>query len=313
MAYQKNEEDENRLIRLHPSTGGKLVDLTQLGIPDHLGKQKFKGVSPDVFIYLDRGNYVPYIITRKLNITIQIDPNGWPVEEFLKYLTEGRLVRTDKCMYHGDEDTGVTAHKNLEQLLKPKGLNVRVKESRWGFIIPAAQALYAFYSVGIAANSKYGAVSTRQGNDSENSSSHFEIKFKRDGSKPGDMPQHEYLCLNIHLLASPRNSFGREEVLNRLDAAIRLFYHELQLLQFPNLKKFTTVLRHTFSVTLDHHEDAAKGYKFSCKHPKSIDNMEKYKQARPYISIGKSAPAPLALVRKPPSEFKQNPDDFPAL
>jgi hypothetical protein len=186
-----DEENKNRMIRL--SHRGKEIDF---------GGQHFKGVSPDVYIYLDRGNFTPYTLTTKLNLTIQINPHCFPLEDFLHCFTNQVTEKTKKCAFHGDENTGLNLSPLLEKLLQPEGFPLKKNQAQncWGF--SWCNRAYKYLSIGLAANPKYGPVSTRQGNDFEGKASHFEIKFKRDGSKPGDMPQHEYLCLNIHLLAS---------------------------------------------------------------------------------------------------------------
>ena len=76
----------------------------------------FQGISPDIFIGLDR--YDPssaYQITRKFNISLQINPALWSGDDFFKYFTQGKedgsdpfesnaLESTKKCDIHEDDD-----------------------------------------------------------------------------------------------------------------------------------------------------------------------------------------------------------------
>ena len=263
-------------------------------------------MNPDVYIYLDRGNFVPYIITIKLNVTIQVNPFHYTVESFLAELTNNILHPTNKCKYHGDEDTGLKSSTELEKLLKPAGFPLqKYVGNEWGFTMYGRT--YKYFSIGVAANPKYAAVSTRQGNDCENKSSHFEIKFKRV-IPSGEFPAEEYLCLNIHLLGTPGTTFGKPEVINRLDKAIRFFYHELGLLRFETLS-FHTNFRGMFEVTLNNH----KSFNIDVKHPLSVKNLAEYKSVSPYLSFKWNR-----AITKPPAPkvvptFVLLKDDFPSL
>lgn len=259
------------LIRIHPKDGG-----TKIVFNKHL----FLGVSPDIFLTIDRAdNTQAYQITRKLNLCIQINPKAFPAEDFFRYVTRGSskedpfamsLKKTSKCGIHGDSDTGLCAHPELLKRLKLHLKNLPGEESI-GFEVDGAR--YVFDSVGVAANHDYGAVGRRQNNLFINHSSHFEIKFCRQGR----IPPYETICLNIHLQGS-ENNFGKKEVLNRLEASIRLFYRELGVL-VDDTSEPETLLRTALKV--DHMNHEPKG--FSIDHPTSLAISQKAIDAKKYI------------------------------
>jgi len=241
---KNNNSRESNLIRLHPKTGGVHINF---------GGQYFQGVSTDLFLGLDLKDLRrTYQNTRKFNLSISVNPSCWTIEQFLSYLTSGDLERTQKCALHGDKDTGLYASNHLMKLLSFEQFNVDGVH-------------YAYDSIGVACNPSYASASQRTGNAFENSSSHFEIKFRRQSVQNGP---DEYLCLNIHLMREQRRSFGQSETLERLKQAIQLFYAELGLSTRPHTS--CTNLRQALTVTLSNYE--AKG--FSCKHEQSLDALE---------------------------------------
>jgi hypothetical protein len=241
------DAQESNLIRLHPKAGGVDIDF---------GSQHFRGVSADLFFGLDLNDFSrTYQNTRKLNISISINPSHWDVEQFLSYLTAGNLERTQKCTFHGDRDTGLRASNKLMSLLKFDHFDVDGVH-------------YAYDSIGAACNRSYASVSHRKGNVFEKSSSHFEIKFRRQSGEEGP---DEYLCLNIHLMPEKILPFGKPQALERLKQAIRLFYAELGLSSTAsNPYTFRTNLKLALTVTLGDYEENG----FSCKHEQSLDALE---------------------------------------
>lgn len=248
-ASQKKPRASN-LIRLHPQSGGENIQF---------GGQYFHGVSSDVFLGLDLNDLSQtYQNSRKLNLSISVNPACWSTEDLLSYLTFGELERTQKCKFHGDIDTGLRASEKLKGLLQLKQLN---------HAIEVDGIAYAYHSIGVACNARYQSVSHRQGNPFEKSSSHFEIKFRRQSGEEGS---DEYLCLNIHLMPESTKSYGKEHALARLKQAIRLFYAELGLNIAPASYKPLTSLRAALHVTRDNYEEL----NFSCKHRQSQDVLE---------------------------------------
>ena len=252
----KNDDShKGNLIRLHPKTGGVNIDF---------GGQRFHGVSTDLFFGLDSNDLSQtYQNTRKFNISIAVNPNHWGVDQLLSYLTFGDLERTHKCALHGDIDTGLRASKKLMNLLKLNQFNVDGVH-------------YVYDSIGVACNPLYASVSHRRGNAFETSSSHFEIKFRRQSGEEGP---GEYLCLNIHLMPENSRPYGKSHALERLKQAIHLFHAELGLSNTPSHPyTFCTSLKLALNVTLDDYE--AKG--FSCKHEESLDALEDHDVAVQY-------------------------------
>jgi len=249
------DSHESNLIRLHPKTGGVNIDF---------GGQCFHGVSTDLFFGLDLNDLSQtYQNTRKFNISISVNPNHWDVEQLLSYLTLGELECTQKCRFHGDIDTKLRASSKLMDLLKLKEFDVD-------------GAHYIYDSVGAACNPSYASVSHRKGNAFEKSSSHFEIKFRRQSGEEGP---DEYLCLNIHLMPEKVRPYGKPHALERLKKAINLFYAELGLsgtASHPYI--FRTNLKLALKVTLDDHE--AQG--FSCKHEQSLEALQNRNEAAIY-------------------------------
>jgi hypothetical protein len=275
---------ERNLVRLHPNDGGRVVDF---------GNQKFQGVSTDLFFGLDFNDFSsPYRITRKLNISIAINPNYLSTQNFLALVTSGALKQTAKCKLHGDKDTGLLASNFLKKLLSPAKFTVNNVD-------------YEYDSIGIACNQNYEKVSSRIVNDVENSSSHFEIKFQRrsDGTHP-----EELLCLNIHLVPEKNKILGQKEAIERLTQGINLFYAELGLFNTASsVHTPLTNLRSALSVTMENYES----YGFSCRHNESLDVLNKYNIAKKY-----TVAQPKKIEAKPksaPSFFSLAADDFPAL
>lgn len=247
-SVRKNHDvRESNLIRLHPKAGGVNINF---------GRQYFQGVSTDIFFSLDeRDLRKTYHSTRKLNISISVNPMCLSVEQFLSYVTSGKLERTQKCTFHGDIETGLYASNRLMELLSFKQFDIEGKR-------------YVYDSIGVACNQAYASVSHRKGNDFENSSSHFEIKFRRQSDTQGPK---EYLCLNIHLMPEHSRSYGWSEALERLKQAICLFYTELGLGTHSNTSHtFRTNFRLALNVTLNNYEKEG----FSCKHEQSLDVLE---------------------------------------
>lgn len=262
-AKRDSSMDESNLIRLHPKDGG--ISCTFNG-------QIFEGLSPDVFAALNLRDYSElYMVTRKFNISVAVNPALWPAEAFFCYLTCGvdgqdpfackALKKTDKCSIHGDQETGLCAHSNLLRLLG-------VGAHSTGFKVNAST--YVFDSIGVATELGYKGVNHRVDNDFDNSTSHFEIKFKRiDRTLP-----LEYLCLNFHLRPDLEKPFGSKATLERLNVAFQLFFRELGVL--PELGKPVTCLRKALEVTPDNFKD--KG--FSCRHKRSLEVLDNYEEAR---------------------------------
>ncbi len=241
--------EEFRLIRLHPAEGGAAVR--------HAG-HRFVGVSPDIFVSLDKFDRSDtYLRTLKFNLGMSINPALWPTKDFLCYFTEGPLEKTDKCQFHGDKETGLTASANLLNFVRLKSFTVAGKR-------------YSYDSIGIAMNDKYQQVSHRRGNEYSNISSHFELKFL---STATDKRPPELLCLNIHITAVDGPRFNQDKALDRLKASVDLFYSELGLSESYELK---TDLRKAFEVNLGNCE--AKG--FLIKHGDSVTAYEDYGLAR---------------------------------
>lgn len=243
---KKKDSSKRNLIRLHPISGGTTI---------HFGNQLFQGVSPDLFVSLDLNDFSqPYEITRKFNISIAINPRLWNVDEFLAHLTSGDLEETDKCKLHGDIDSGLSVSNQLMSLLTHDEFYVGGMK-------------YVYHSIGVACNPNYASVSSRQGNDFENRSSHFEIKFQRQSNEASPI---DYLCLNIHLMPEKNKPYEKKHALERLKQAINLFYAELGL-----SARYTprTNLQLALTVTLDDYESQG----FSCKHARSLEALEQFK------------------------------------
>ena len=249
---KKNDVQTSNLIRLHPKKGG--VDII-------FGGQSFHGVSTDVFLGLDQNDLSQtYQKTRKFNLSLAVNPNLWRVEQFLSYLTSGNLESTSKCMFHGDRETGLNASHNLMNLLPLHRFHID-------------GVCYVYDSIGVACNWGYAPVSQRQGNNFENTSSHFEIKFRAENEP------NTYLCLNIHVMPERTRKYGQREALERLEQAIRLFYAELGLLNtgaYPY--KSCTHLKTALKVTADNYDKQG----FSCKHGRSLDALDNYAVAQEY-------------------------------
>jgi hypothetical protein len=247
---QKNKPSNSNLVRLHPKSGG--VDI-------NFNNQRFHGVSSDVFLGLDLNDYSrTYQNTRKLNLSISVDPCSWKTEDLLSYLTHGELQCTSKCTLHGDKATGLLASPELLKLLK-------LAQFPDGFQVDGLH--YVYDSIGVACNPGYESVSHRQGNAFKTSSSHFEIKFLCQTDERGS---GEYLCLNIHLMPDNTGSYGKIHALERLKQAINLFYAELGLKIAPASYKASTSLRTALNVTLDNYENMG----FACIHGKSQEAIE---------------------------------------
>ncbi len=254
----------DNLIRLHPNEGGRNASLSE---------QYFQGVSPDVFIALDLNNMTtPFIITRKFNITIKINPKSFTCEEFFRFFTRaqdsksdpfdtGALAPTDKCVIHGDKEKGLQASSNLMTLLCQENLE-RVDGNTCSFKVNNSH--YSFHSIGVAANQNYGPVGDRD-------TSHFEIKFKRQDASGSPT---EFLCLNIHLTAGYNKLFNKLAVKDRFEKAIRLFYAELGVLKgsISSQTRFKTAM----IVNLENYME----HKFSCKNEQSINVLAVYKKAK---------------------------------
>ena len=280
----KSAHTKGNLIRLHPKQGGLTIDYVN---------QRFCGVSTDVFFGLDLNDFSqPYQITRKFNMSIAINPNHWSTEAFLAHLTNGKLEKNKKCALHGDINSGLSAHENLLSLLHRQTFHVD-------------GVLFTYDSIGVACNSAYGPVAHRTGNDFENSTSHFEIKFRRESERA--LPQ-EYLCLNIHLMTETGKSFGKTQAIERLKQGISLFYAELGLRAGYNPD---TDLQSALTVTLDNY--VARG--FSCKHKASLAVLLEYHEVKRYTKV-KPHQVDASLKEKPKPTvafFTQSPDDFPPL
>lgn len=249
------------LIRLHPKGGGLTIDYL---------RQHFAGLSPDLFMGLDPANYTElYALTGKLNVSIAINPYLWPAEDFFRFFTQSSsgeepfrskaLQATEKCAIHGDLDTGLVAHENLRKLLGfPKFSKFEMNGEK-----------YEYHSIGVAAQPGYGVVDHRKDNPIGGSGSHFEIKFKRSGST---LPL-KYLCLNFHIRSERDDRFGKAQAIERMCAAIRLFFNELGILPGARpITKLITALR----VNLDNFE--ALG--FECRHPKSLEVLARYREKK---------------------------------
>jgi hypothetical protein len=247
---QIKKSSVSNLVRLHPKNGGVNIEF---------GGQSFHGVSTDVFLGLDLNDLSEtYQNSRKLNLSISVNPSCWSTEDLLSYLTFGELERTQKCKFHGDIDTGLRASEKLKGLLKLKQL---------GNALEVDGVAYAYHSIGVACNSRYQSVSHRQGNAFEKSSSHFEIKFRRQSGEDGP---DEYLCLNIHLMPENTKAFGKQHALERLKQAIHLFYVELGLNLAPASYIPVTKLITALYVTRSNYEELG----FSCIHRQSQDVLE---------------------------------------
>ena len=263
---------EDNLIRLHPSEAGKTIQFNG---------QLFQGVSPDIFIGLD--HYDPssaYQITRKFNLSLQINPALWSSKDFFKYFTQGKgdgsdpfqskaLELTEKCAIHGDTDSNLHAHNHLTKLLLSP-LDMLSDQEDWGFT--AGGVDYKYHSIGVAANKGYGPVGTRK-------TSHFEIKFQRQSLGPS---HQEFLCLNIHLSPTQKD-YGKEGAIERLTQGIKLFYSELGLLgnKYVPQSNLLTGL----SVTLENY--ASKG--FSCQNSNSLKVLESHHEAARHTKSGKNS------------------------
>lgn len=266
------------LVRIHPNEAGKTVDF---------GGQRFVGVSPDIFIGLDSfDSSNAYIITRKFNISIKINPKLWSSGDFFRFLTEGQSVGSDpfktkalekveKCSIHGDDETNLRAHANLKALLCQADLN-QLSDKTGGFKVN--DAIYAFHSIGVAANEDYAPVCQRN-------TSHFEIKFQRQG----DLLPLEFLCLNIHLMAELDRKFDQEAVMNRLNQGIRLFYAELGVLKKPFHPQ--TRLKDAMGITLDNFERQH----FSCIHTESLNVLEAHHEAKAHTLSPNRVRQPIQL------------------
>lgn len=247
---KKSKPRERNLIRLHPKTGGVNINF---------GGQEFHGVSTDVFFGLDLNDFSQtYQNSRKFNISISVNPVSWSTENLLSYLTFGELERTPKCDFHGDIETKLHASKKLKNLLKLDQLE---------HVLIVDGVPYVYDSIGVACNRGYKSVSHRQGNAFEKSSSHFEIKFRRQSGEEGP---DEYLCLNIHLMPENNRAYGQSQAIVRLKQAIHLFYAELGVLIAPSSYVSSTSLKTALRVTLDNYEELG----FSCKHRQSQDVLE---------------------------------------
>jgi len=195
---------EANMVRLHPRAGGKRMTLNE---------QDFNGVSCDIFSQLDKYDASTIRrITRKINLTIQVNPNLCsPLQLFRELAVLGPdaqelLQPTAKCRYHGDYESGLRASERLLNVLPDIYLKNRFGTYR-----------YTYDSIGIAAAENFGQINHRK-------TSHFEIKFRRyheDGLGPFE---GEFLVLNVHLSANTASNFGKQEALNRLRNCIRLFY-----------------------------------------------------------------------------------------
>lgn len=257
---------KGNLARVHPTTGGVNIDF---------GGQCFHGVSSDLFLGFDINDpSQTYQNTRKLNLSISINPGEYSTAAFLSFLTQnglnntenvpGCLTRTKKCKYHGDAETGLRASVKLLKMLSYQSFDVDGLH-------------YEFDSIGVACNESYGSVGHRKGNAFKNSSSHFEIKFKK---LPADSPPYEYLCLNIHLKPKATQGFGKSAALQRLEQAIGLFYAELGLQ--PSYK-CSTALKQSLTMT----EANYKQNGFGCKHKHSQEVLEDNILAKSYRHGGK--------------------------
>ncbi|MCX7117679.1 MAG: hypothetical protein NTW94_07240 [Legionellales bacterium] len=261
------------LIRIHPREGGAKIIFKN---------QMFCGVSPDVFLNIDsRDKTHPFRITRKLNLTIQINPEEFSAEHFFQLVTRGEsgenpfvkaLKKTHKCEIHGDGDTGLCAHPELLKFLELH-LKKIPGEASIGFEVDGAH--YFYHSVGVAANHHYGAAGQRLDNPFVNHTSHFEIKFRRKDHTQSE----ENLCLNIHLQAIDKK-FAKKETFSRLVAAVRLFYRELGVLSGDDSMPETLLRK---ALTVDHFNYEEKG--FSIYHPTSVIISEEAKEARKYIKL----------------------------
>jgi hypothetical protein len=247
---KKNKPRANNLIRLHPKTGGVNINF---------GGQEFHGVSTDVFFGLDLNDFSQtYQNSRKFNISISVNPGSWSTESLLSYLTSGELESTLKCDFHGDIETKLHASRKLKNLLKLEELD---------HVLIVDGMPYIYDSIGVACNRGYKSVSHREGNAFENSSSHFEIKFRRQSGEEGP---DEYLCLNIHLMPENNQAYGQSQAIARLKQAIHLFYAELGLSIMPSSYVSSTSLKTALRVTVDNYEELG----FSCKHKKSQGVIE---------------------------------------
>lgn len=259
------------LIRIHPNEGGKAIAFKG---------QDYRGVSPDVFVAPDKwDNTVAYWITRKLNLTIQINPNLFSTESFFKQVTVGSfgedafknaLKRKEESNIHGDDRTGLRAHPMLLKHLK-EGLHLTAKDDFIKF--NSGGVHYVFHSVGVAANQNYAAAGHRVLNDFKNRTSHFEIKFYRQDK----LPPYEFLCLNIHLQATNKN-FGPKEAMDRLHNAIDLFYRELGVLAGDNSKPITRLQQ---ALSVDHMNYEEKG--FNVANATSLVVALKVREAKAHI------------------------------
>ena len=266
-----SDVEENNLVRLHPNEGGVTAKMDD---------QTFKGASPDAFFGLDiYDSSVVRVVTRKLNVNIDINPRLFPPADFFRYFTCGpsqedpfkcgALKRTEKCEIHGDADTGLFAHPQLEELLNQANLK-KANSSTLGFVVNKIR--YEYDSVGVAANQGYVPVKTRP-------SSHLEIKFRVVSESNF---HEERLCLNIHLHPKKERLHDKAAVFARLRAAIRLFYAELNVLSGAQPPQ--TRLRDVLTINLDNFE----GKQFSCLNEKSVLALEKYRSARLYVAPSSS-------------------------
>lgn len=267
---KRNYKTDDNLVRLHPKDGGVEIKY---------GNQKFSGVSSDVFVGLDKFDMSkPYLITRKFNISIAVNPTKWPAKDFFKTFMVGgpkrgcpfdtnALAKTKKSNIHGDDKTGLLASKELLGILNQKGL-IKPSGKQNGFMV--GHEIYVYDSIGVAANNDYNKITTR----TENNSSHFEIKFRKLSN---GIPKEE-LRLNIHLSATAK-SYGKEAVCERLKAAVLLFYAELGALNDPYKQyKTSTDIRSFLSVNLEDYDFNG----LSCRHAKSKEVLEEYTVAKKY-------------------------------
>ncbi len=278
------------LVRLHPALGGQKVNFAG---------QCFIGASPDVFINLDKYNPARvYRVTRKVNLTIGINPDAWSTEDFFRYFTRGQradgtlvdpfrtgaLRAEEKCAIHGDKES---------RLFPSIVLKIFLEYGRLDKSFKVGDAVYMFDSIGVAANRKFEAVDHRAGNPFNSTGSHFEIKFKRISDPVLGGPVEEYVCLNLHLSADSR--WDQEAVKKRLQAAVRLFSAELGVRKPDNYRPETR-LRDSFEVTLYNYAD----YGFLCRHELSRQALQRYLDAQAAAPAGAVVVAPVVpLIRAP--------------
>jgi hypothetical protein len=176
------------MIRVHPSCGGLRIQNED---------DFFQGVSTDVFFQLDLFDpSQTYHVTRKINMTIQIDPSLVPCDAFFEsFIESGNLHEKGKSIYCGNTGQG--------------GLVARLGSiPLHSFVIQGEP--YAFDSIGIAAGEGFVGLNGRR-------CSHLEIKYV---SRQTPL---ESMVLNLHLSSKHGSGYNLQAVRKRFHACMNLF------------------------------------------------------------------------------------------